>query len=127
MDRSTEIELEPSMDGTKEWEEGRIKCHGSTSTVQATESTGKLTRHVALPVNNRGNYAQIVQVSKLKSFKMTIKSRDAHLPEKNKQFLKNKINPGEIKVGVNSFKTLSGWVLIETNSKEEIEDLEKEI
>jgi len=56
---------------------------------------------------------------------MTIKSQDAHPPEKIKQILKNKINPGEINVGVNTFKTLSRGVLIETNSKEEIEVLEK--
>ena len=54
---------------------------------------------------------------------MTIKSRGAHPPEKIKQILKNKINPGEINVSVNTFKTLSGGVLIETNSKEEIEVL----
>jgi len=58
---------------------------------------------------------------------MTIKSRGAHPPEKIKQILKNKINPGEINVSVNTFKTLSGGVLIETDSKEEIEVLDKEI
>jgi len=100
MDRTTELELESSMDGTVEREQGRIKCHRATSIDQATEPTGKLTRHVALPINNsRRNYAEIVQGSKAKSFKMTIKSRDAHPPEKIKQVLKNKINPGEIKVG----------------------------
>ena len=114
------------MDGTKGREEERIKCHSATSIDQATEPTGKLTRHVALPINNSlRNYAEIVQGSKVKSFKMTIKSQDAHPPEKIKQILKNKINPGEINVGVNTFKTLSRGVLIETNSKEEIEVLEK--
>jgi len=124
MDRTTELELEPSMDGTKEREEGRIKCHSATSIDQATEPTGKLTRHVALPINRRRNYPEIIQSTKVKSFKMTIKSRDAHPPEKIKQILKNKINPEEINVSVNTFKTLSGGVLIETNSKE-IEVLEK--
>ena len=127
MDRTTELVLEPSMDGSKEREKERIKCHTATSIDQATELTGKLTRHVELPTSSRRNYAEIVQGSKMKSFKMTIKSRDAHPPEKIKQILKNKINPGEINVGVNTFKTLSGGVLIETNSKEEIELLEKEI
>jgi hypothetical protein len=39
----------------------------------------------------------------------------------------NKINPGEINVGVNTFKSHNRGVLIETNSKEEIEVLDKEI
>jgi hypothetical protein len=83
---------------------------------------------VALPNSNRGrNYAEAVQGTKGKTFKMTIKPRGAHPPEKIKQILKNKINPGEINVGVNTFKLLSGGVLIKTNSKEKIEVLDKEI
>jgi len=71
---------------------------------------------VALLNSNRGrNYAEAVQGTKGKTFKMTIKFRGAHPPEKNiKQILKNKINPGEINVGVNTFKTLSGGVLRRT-------------
>jgi hypothetical protein len=42
--------------------------------------------------------------------------------------LKSEIKPAEIKVGINTFKSLkNGKVLIETNSKEEIEALEKDI
>ena len=52
---------------------------------------------------------------------MTIKSREAHPPEKIEQILKNKINPGEINLGVKTFKIFSGGVLMEMNSKEEIE------
>ena len=56
---------------------------------------------MALPNSNRGrNYSEAVQGTKCKTFKMTIKSRGAHPPEKIKQILKNKINPGEINVGV---------------------------
>lgn len=60
--------------------------------------------------------------------KMKVKSRSAHPPDTIKQILKTKINPGEINVGVvNTFKAFNGGVLIEMNSKEEIEVLEKEI
>jgi hypothetical protein len=46
------------------------------------------------------------------------------LPERIKDLLKAKINPTEIKVGINTFKSLKrSKVLIETNSKEEIEAL----
>jgi len=59
---------------------------------------------------------------------MTVRSKGTHTPEAIKQLLKAKIKPSEIKVGINTFKTLnSGKVLIETNSKEEIEALEKDI
>jgi len=59
---------------------------------------------------------------------MTVRSRDTHAPEIIKQILKAKIKPSEIKVGINPFRTLNIWkVLIETNSKEEIEALEKDI
>jgi hypothetical protein len=41
--------------------------------------------------------------------------------------LKTEINPGEINVGVNTLKSLNEGVLIETNSIDEIQVLEKEI
>jgi hypothetical protein len=53
---------------------------------------------VALP--NRqltGQYAAVVKDTKPKRYKMTIRSKEAHLPEEIKQFLKAKINPEEIK------------------------------
>jgi hypothetical protein len=59
---------------------------------------------------------------------MTVRSKGTHAPETIKQILKAKIKPSEIKVGINTFKTLnSGKVLIEANSKEDIEALEKDI
>jgi hypothetical protein len=48
-------------------------------------------------------------------------------PETVKNLLKTKVNPTEIKFGINTFKLLKkGTVLIETHSKE-IETQEKEI
>jgi hypothetical protein len=41
--------------------------------------------------------------------------------------LKNNIHPGKIKVGVKTFKSCNGRVIIETNSKEEIEALDQKI
>jgi len=42
--------------------------------------------------------------------------------------IKNKINPTEIKVGINSFESLkNGRVLIERSSKEELQALQKDI
>jgi hypothetical protein len=65
-------------------------------------------------------------VGKLKQncFKVTMKSKESHSPETVKGLLKANINPTEIKVGINTLKTLrDGRVLIETGSKEEVEVL----
>ena len=49
-------------------------------------------------------------------------------PDKITELLKIKINPIEMQVGINKFKPLNnGKVLIETNTKQEIEALEKDI
>jgi len=72
-------------------------------------------------------YAEALGCEKnLKRFKLYVKSTENHTPEKIKGLLKYKINPTEIVVGINTFKSLkNGKVLIETNSKEEIEAVEK--
>jgi hypothetical protein len=56
---------------------------------------------------------------------MTVRSRSTQPPEEIKELLKNKINRYEVNVGVNTLKSLSGGVLIETNCIEEIEVLGK--
>jgi hypothetical protein len=58
---------------------------------------------------------------------MTVRSRGKHPPDSIKQLLKTNINPSEIKVGVKTFKSCNGGVIIETNSKEQIEALDQEI
>jgi hypothetical protein len=73
------------------------------------------------------NYAEAVQGTKTKTYNITVISTGAHRQDKIKQTLKTKINPGEIKLGIRSIKSFRGGVLIETNSKEEIQILGKEI
>jgi hypothetical protein len=58
---------------------------------------------------------------------MTIRSKKTHPPEEIKQLLQAKINPGEIKVGVATLKSLNDSVIVETNCMEETEALEREI
>jgi hypothetical protein len=83
MNEITELELAPSTAGTTELDEERIKKQGATAIVQSTEQAGELTRYVALPNSSRErNYAEAVQGTKGKTFKMTIKSGGAHPPEK---------------------------------------------
>ena len=103
--------------------------HGTPSSVSCLEAAGKVTRCMALPTDRVGKlYAAAVKETKTKTHKMTVRSKGTHATETIKQILKAKIKPSEIKVGINTFKTLNrGKVLIETNNKEEIEALEKDI
>jgi len=55
-------------------------------------------------------------------------SKDNQTSETIKEILKTNINTTEIEVGINALKTLrDGRVLIETNTKEELETLGKDI
>ena len=55
-------------------------------------------------------------------------SKDTQTSETIKELLKTNINPTQIKVGINALKYLrNGKVLIETNTKEEMETLDKDI
>jgi hypothetical protein len=103
--------------------------HGTPSSVSCLEPAGKVTRCMALPTGWMGKlYAAAVIETKAKIYKMTVRSKGTHAPETIKLILKAKIKPSEINVGIITFKTLnSGKVQIETNSKEEIESLEKDI
>jgi hypothetical protein len=61
-------------------------------------------------------------------FKITVKSKKSLSAETIKETLKSKINPTDIKVGINSFKALTdGRVLITTSRKEEAEALKMDI
>ena len=103
--------------------------YGTPSSVSCLELATTTTRSMALPSCRVGRlYAAVAGEKKATSYKMTVSSKSNQSSETHKQLLKAKINPTEIKVGINTFKTLnSGRVLIETNSKEEIEALEKNI
>ena len=61
-------------------------------------------------------------------FKITFTSKENQTSETIKDIIKSKINPTEIKLGINKFKVLrNGNVIIETNIKEEMETLGKDI
>jgi len=52
-----------------------------------------------------------------KKFKLTVKSNEHLPPDSIKDLLKTKINPTEIKVGINSFKSLKKWEGINRNEQ----------
>jgi hypothetical protein len=74
-------------------------------------------------------YSEAVGSGKAKKlFHLTVKSKGITTQEKVTEILKTKINPTEIKVGINKFRVLNnGNIIIGTNTKHEIEALEKEI
>jgi len=118
----------PSLAGATALEEAAVKEHGMPSTATSPEPVELALRHVALPTEKRSrSYAAAVREKKATEFKMTVRTRGEHSPDSIKQLLKTNINPGEIKVGVKTFKSCNGGVIIETNSKEEIEALDQEI
>jgi len=83
---------------------------------------------VELPVDSgRRQYASVVKEAKPKRYKVTVHTRCVHQPEDIKQILKSKISPVEINVAVSTLKSLNGVMLLETNSREEIELLGNEI
>ena len=107
-----------------------LKLHGAPSPILRQEPAGLTARGMA-PSGGRERklYSEALGGKEnLKRFKMTVKSTANESPDTTKRLLKSKINSTEIKVGINTFKSLkNGKVLIETNSKEEIEALGKDI
>ena len=78
-------------------------------------------RHVALPTEKTiRSYAIAVRETKGTAFKMRIKSRGEHPLDSIKQMLKANTNPVEIKVGVKTFKSCNGGVIIEKIAKKKL-------
>ena len=107
-----------------------------TPTELATPSRGGILgnlrpgeRHVLPSCGKNDNlYADVVKGTSAKRYKLTVKSKTNQSTEEVKNHLKSNINPTEIKVGINTFKSLKdGRVLIEASSKEEINALSAKI
>jgi len=70
----------------------------------------------------------VVDKATQKVYKVTVTSRDNETAETIKEMMKSQINPAEIKMGIESIKTLrDGKVQIETGSIQEAEILENSI
>ena len=106
------------------------KIHGAPSLSARQEPARMLARGVAPPGGSeRKLYSEVLgNGRKTTRFKITVTSKENQTSETIKEMLKSKINPSEIKVGINNFKVLrNGKILIETNTKEELETLGKDI
>lgn len=110
--------------------EERSQGQAATSVIIRQETAGYRAQGEAPPSDGRPKLYSVALGSKTyeQQFKITVKSKDSHSAKEIKGILKSKINPTEIKVGINSFKALAdGRVLITTNRKEKAEELEKDI
>jgi hypothetical protein len=107
-----------------------VKSHGAPSLIPRREPASPRVWGPVLPgAENAKLYSEVLGGGiKQKPFKLTVKSKESQSPDTIKDLLKSKINPTEIKMGINSLKSLrDGRVLIETGSKEEVETLTRDI
>jgi len=108
----------------------RTKLHRETSCSTTQEPAKFNTKAVApLGVRVRKLFKEILaNGDSAKRFTIIVTSKDKQTSETIKELLKTNINPTEIKVGINALKTLrNGKVLIETNNKEGLETLGRDI
>lgn len=127
-DKAVKVQGAPSVIPTQEPAGPRV--HGAPSVIPRQEPAGPRVREGTPSGDNERKLYSEALTNKIltNKFKLTVKSNEHLPPDTIKGLLKTKINPTEMKVGINTFKSLkNGRVLIETNSKEELEALEKDI
>jgi len=120
----------PSLAGNQELADSRDRRQVATSLFSNLESTANRNQDAIPPGDNtRKLYSTVLKnKTQQQQFKITVKSRGNMSAEAIKEMLKEKINPTDIRVGINSLKTLTdGRVLITTSRKEEAEALENDI
>jgi hypothetical protein len=108
----------------------RPRVHWAPSVNPRQEPAGLEVREEAISSDSERNFYSEALANKIftNKFKLTVKLKEHLPPDTIKDLLKTKINPTEIKVGITAFKSLeNGRVLIETNSKEELKAVEKDI
>ena len=105
------------------------KRHIETSYARRQEPPRLGSRQVLPPHdNNRKLYASVVATTAETKHKALVRSKINQTPEMIKNQLKTKVNPTEIGVGITSLKMLrDGRLMIEGNSKQEIEALGNKI
>jgi len=120
----------PSIITSQELTGSRAQGHAPPSVIITQELAGSRAQGSAPPGDRREKLYSAALGNKIKQqhFKISVKSKDNLSGDAIKGILKSKINPTDIKVGINSFKALTGGrVLITTSRKEEAEALEMDI
>ena len=92
----------------EECRDSNAKVHGAPSLILCQEPASMTARGVAPSGVREGKpYSEALgSEKKLTRFKLTVKSKENQSSETIKGLLKSKINPTEIKVGINTFKLL---------------------
>jgi len=106
------------------------KGHGAPSLIPRQEPASSRAWGLALLGEENAKLYSKALRGKIKQtrYKLTVTSKKNQQPESIRGLLKTKINPTDIKVGINSLKTLrDGRLQIETGSKEEVEILTRDI
>jgi hypothetical protein len=120
----------PSIIPSQEPVGGRSHGHAAPSVIINQEPARSTAQGTAPPDDRREKLYSAAIGNKIQQqhFKITVKSKDNLSAEVIKGILISKINPTDIKVGINSFEALTdGRVLITTSKKEEAEKLELDI
>ena len=101
----------------------------ATSSNRHTELTSRGTEASAPPCCNRKKlFSEIVGAKYEERHKLTIKPKLNQSTEEIQKLLKTKIDPVDMKIGIRTLKSLrNGQVLIEADSKEELEILNSQI
>ena len=123
----------PSIVTSPEPVESRAQGHVVPSAAISQEPAGSRAQEAVLSgVGREKLYSAVIgnktQRTQQQQFKITLKSKENISAEAFRGVLKAKINPTDIKVGVNSFKALTdARMIITTSRKENAEVLETDI
>jgi hypothetical protein len=102
-------------------------------TLQCQKKTGDVIQDAPSHIEKKRPYSEAVignrqKTAEQKTFKLTIKSKSSHSIEHMMTLVKTKVNPVDMKLGITAFKGLrNGRLLIETQSKKEIDALSNTI
>jgi hypothetical protein len=127
-DKLTKGQPPPSLGETQELQRCNSKTRDTPSLIHGQVPTPNRNQET-MPPGDRKLYSTVLKNKTQKQqFKITVKSKGNLTADAIKKILKTKINPTDIKVGIDTLKSLAdGRVLITTSKKEEAEILENTI
>jgi len=123
----TQNEVNLLKDALQKWESTTRQVAPSVTSRPGLTSRG--TADAAPPIGaKKKQFSEVLSGKSEERHKLTVKSKENQSTEEIKKLLKTKIDPVNMKIGIRTFKSLkNGNVLIEADSKEEIERLHSQI
>jgi len=116
-------------DALQKWESTSVTRQVAPSDTSRPGLTSRGTADAAPPIGaKKKQFSEVLSGKNEERHKLTVKSKENQATEEIKKLLKIKIDPVNMKIGIRIFKSLkNGNVLIEADSKEEIERLHSQI